>query len=64
MEIICEYSCNYKSFAKGEKYKNRAIAVAKQNLGEEDVVSVKVQEKTNGKEIVYEVTVYYLVIAR
>lgn len=64
VEIICKYSCNYKSFAKGEKYKNRAVAVAKQNLGEEDIISVEVQEKTNGKEIVYEVTVYYLVIAR
>ena len=64
VEIESVFTYDYKSFAKGEKYKNRAIAVAKQNLGEEDIVSVKVQEKTNGKEIVYEVTVYYLVIAR
>jgi similar to stage IV sporulation protein len=61
VEVIAEYVFSYKSFAKGEKYKKRAIALAEYNLGEENVIESKVKEKIQAKEVYYEVTLYYLV---
>lgn len=59
IEIVAEYTYYYKTFAKGEQYKNRAKAVAIDSLGEVEVVNTEVKENVVGGENCYEVTVYY-----
>ena len=63
VEIKAEFVYEYKSFAKGEKYKNRAITVAKEMLGEESVIEILVEEKENNQQIIYKITLFYTVIA-
>ena len=62
VEIKAEFNFDYKSFTCGEKYKNRAIFLAKQNLGIEEIVGEKVEQKKIGEQTVYSVTLYYLVV--
>lgn len=59
VEIITKTIYDYKSFAKGEKYKNRAVAVAMLSLGDVEIEKSEVKEKTVGNEFFYEVTLYY-----
>lgn len=59
--VRAEYVYSYQSFAKGEKYKDRAMLLARQSLGEADELEIKVKEKQSGDKIIYEVTVIYLV---
>lgn len=60
--IKAEYKFDYKSFATGEKYKNRAVLLAKESLNSDEVVDVKVEQKNLDGRIVYSVTLYYLVV--
>jgi len=59
VEIVAEFKCDYKTFSKGEKYKSRAVAVAIENLGKDEIIGSEVKEKTVGIEFYYEVTLYY-----
>lgn len=59
IELECEFTYDYKSFAKGEKYKNRAIALAKEELGVDSVTKTQVKEIEKADGFIYEVTVFY-----
>ena len=59
--VRAEFIYRYQSFAKGEKYKDRAMLLARQSLGEVDELEIKVKEKQSGDKFIYEVTVIYLV---
>ncbi|MBR2336887.1 MAG: sporulation protein YqfD [Clostridia bacterium] len=63
VEIEVEYVYSYQSFARGERYLNRACVLARESLGEKDVIRQTVSEKTEKGKTVYTVTLYYLVIA-
>ena len=52
----------YQSFASGERYKNRACALARERLGDKTVTNQTVKEQTIDGKIVYTVTLSYLVI--
>ena len=60
--IKAEFKFDYKSFTTGEKYKNRAVFLAKQSLGLEEIVGEKVEQKKENGRIIYSVTLYYLVV--
>jgi hypothetical protein len=60
--IKAEFKFDYKSFTTGEKYKNRAVLLAKQSLGVEEIVGEKVEQKAENGQNVYSVTLYYLVV--
>ena len=59
IELECEFVYDYKSFAKGEKYKNRAIALAKEELGVDTVTKTAVEEIAGSDWFGYQVRVYY-----
>ncbi|MBQ7373224.1 MAG: sporulation protein YqfD [Clostridia bacterium] len=62
VEIKAEFKFDYKSFASGEKYKNRAVFLAKQSLKSQEIVQTKVEQKKENGKIIYSVTLYYLVV--
>ncbi len=61
VEIEAKYVFTYQSFASGERYKNRACLLARENLGEKDVISCEVEESFDKDKIVYTVMLKYLV---
>jgi similar to stage IV sporulation protein len=61
VEIEVKYVFTYQSFASGERYKNRACVLARESLGEKNVLSQEVKESSEKGKIVYTVTLYYLV---
>lgn len=62
VEIESVFTYDYKSFAKGEKYKNRAIALAKEELKNDSVTQEKVEEIMGKDGFIYRVTLYYTVV--
>ena len=62
VEIIAEFNYTYEAFSSGEKYKNRAIALAKEELGQENILEVQVKENKVKEKTVYAVKVFYTVI--
>ena len=61
IEIEATYEYEYQSFCKGEKYQNRAYMLAKESLGEQNVISQSVKEEERDGKIVYRVILNYLV---
>ena len=61
VEIVAIYEYVYQSFASGERYANRASVLARESLGDKNVINqiVEINEK-DGKTI-YTVTLSYLV---
>lgn len=62
VEIKAQFNFDYKSFASGEKYKNRAILLAKESLKSEQIVKTEVAQNKKDGQIIYSVTLYYLVV--
>ena len=62
VEIIAEFNYTYEAFSSGDKYKNRAIALAKEELGQENILEIQVKEKKVKEKIVYTVKVFYTLI--
>ena len=62
VEIIAEFNYTYEAFSSGEKYKNRAIALAKEELGQENILEVQVKENKVKEKTVYAFKVFYTVI--
>ena len=60
--IKAQFKFDYKSFTTGEKYKNRAVLLAKQSLGKEETIGEKVEQREENGQIIYSVTLYYLVV--
>ena len=61
VEIEVEYTFIYHSFASGERYENRACALARESLSDEIVTNQIVKEETINGKTIYTVTIYYLV---
>ena len=62
VEIKTEFKFEYKCSTCGKKYENLAVLLAKQSLGKEEIVGEKIEQKKDGNQTVYTVTLYYLVI--
>lgn len=61
IEILVTYVYEYQSFASGAKYKNRAVLLAKESLGDKNVIKTEIKEENKNGKTVYTVELYYLI---
>lgn len=61
VEIEVEYAFVYQSFTSGERYKNRALLLARESLGEQNITKSQIKEQMKDGKIFYTVTLYYVV---